>query len=395
MERALRWMATRKHALPLDLINHALNDPRSDSADYLAPLVAPTESMPGGTTESRALAAWGLVIHGIDRVGSADDARQQNALFAAFRLRRLPEITTWRSTLEGRFRQLMVLTDVFGDPPPSTTTPMHQAWRRGVREKLAPMLQEQADALTADGSGWAALAEAARTAEPMAGRRLMATEATNGDHHPSPGAQPVFLELFVTNVIMKGRAVHRRITERLVTARADGVDGYLATSIAGWHRHADDIPIRPLWGCLVEDPAGRYRDSAITRLIFPRTLSRDEHHYFASEAVDENLGQDRLWVNVEVDHHGIAPGRLLYGCVPVSGLTIRIRFDGTEVPEACWWYAEQTERERRIRPPDGDPHLLPIVADTVEHTFTERCYPRGNYGISLLWRSTRSVGLSL
>jgi hypothetical protein len=75
----------------------------------------------------------------------------------------------------------------------------------------------------------------------------------------------------------------------------------------------------------------------------------------------------------------------MYDYVPISGLTIRVMFDNDHLPEACWWYAEQTERERRQRPPDGDHHLLTIVSNTVEHTFTEKCQPRENYGISFLW----------
>lgn len=377
MEQALRWMATRKHARPLDLITHAIADPRSDSATQLAPLIAPTESMPGTRIGTRALAAWGLVVHAINRVGSADDSRQQSTLFAAFRLPQ-PGITeTWRPTLEDRFRQLMKLSHIFGDPPPSTTTPMHKAWKRAVSEKLAPLLRDMLDELARDDTGWAMFVDIARTTEP---------DTDDGHPHPSQGSQPVYLELFITNVIMKGRAVHRRITERLVTARADNVDGYLATSIAGWHSNATDVPVRALWGCRVQPPSpSRGGERVLTKLVFPRALRRGEKHYFASEAIDENLDKDRDWVNVEVDHHGIAAGQLLHGCIPISGLTIRIRFDGTALPEACWWYAEQTERERQIRPPAGDPHLLPFVADTVEHTFTGKCYPRENYGVSFWW----------
>lgn len=392
MEKALRWMATRKHARPLDLIIDAIDNPRGDSAVQLAPLIAPTSSMPGDTTETRALAVWGLIIDGVNRVGSADDARQQATLFAAFRLPLRPQITEpWRSTLEGRFRQLMALSDIFGDQPLSTTTPMHKAWKRAVGEKLAPMLQQQVEALAGDGSGWATYVQTALATDPTVHHEHEDTVAARypdiSHRTPSPSSQPVYLELFVTNVIMKGRAVHRRITERLVTARADNVDGYLATSIASLRGRATAVPVRPLFGCQAVSLGS---EQALTRLVFPRTLHRDEKHYFASEAVDESLEQERLWVNVEVDHHGIAAGRLLHGCLPVSGLTIRIRFDGTELPEACWWYAEQTERERQIRPIDGDPHLLPIVADTVEHTFTEKCYPREHYGVSFWWGSTRS-----
>lgn len=390
VEKALRWMATRKHARPLDLIIHAIDDPQSDSAIELAPLVMPTASMPDGTAETRALAVWGLIVNGINKVGSADDSRRRNTLFAAFRLPRPREITeVWRATLEGRFRQLMTLA-VFGSPPPSTTTPMHKAWKRAVGEKLAPLLQAQLAALAVHGADWAPYVEIGRATEAMIARERAVPGTSEGpaagNRTPSPGSQPVYLDLFVTTVFMKGRAVHRRITERLVTARVDDVGSYLASSIAGWHGNIADVPVRALWGCRVEAPTTtRSGDPVLTKLVFPRTLRRDEKHYFASEAIDENLEQDRLWINVEVDHHGIAEGRLLHGCVPVGGLTIRIRFDDAELPEACWWYAEQTERERRTRPPDGDPHLLPVVAQGVRQTFTEKCYPRENYGVSILW----------
>jgi hypothetical protein len=50
---------------------------------------------------------------------------------------------------------------------------------------------------------------------------------------PSRGAQPIFVNLFVTTVFMRKRAVYRRITERLVTATADGVEYYTARGFAG------------------------------------------------------------------------------------------------------------------------------------------------------------------
>lgn len=298
MERALRWMATRKHARPLDLITHAVNDPHSESAIQLAPLVVPAESMPDGTTWTRAQAIWGLIVHSIKNMGSADDARQQNTLFAAFRLPH-PQITeAWRSTLEGRFRQLMTLTEIFGDPPPSTTTPMHKAWKRAIGELLAPILQEQLDALALNGDGWAAYADAARAAQPRTNdERLTAqTPPAAGQRYPSKGSQPVYLALFITNVIMRGRAVHRRITERLVVARADNVDGYLATSIAGLRGRETDVPVHPLWGCALATTRGtapRPGERFHSKLLFPHPLARDEMHYFASEAIDENLEPDR------------------------------------------------------------------------------------------------------
>ena len=162
----------------------------------------------------------------------------------------------------------------------------------------------------------------------------------------------------------------------------------MATALAGSARDFDltDVPVRALWGCRAEPPvASRAGEPILTRLRFPEVLRRGEKHYFSSETVNENRPEERIWVNVEVDHHGIAPGQLIHGCVPVGGLTIRIRFDETCLPEAVWWYSEATERERRERPPEGDPRLLPIVGASVEHTFTGKCHPRENYGVSLLW----------
>jgi len=183
---------------------------------------------------------------------------------------------------------------------------------------------------------------------------------------------------------MRRRSVYRRITERLVTAQADGVDAYIATALAGKTGNPPDV--RGLWGCHAEHLlTSRVGEPALARLRFPRVLQRGEMHYFSSEAIDEHVTAQRRWVNVEVDHHGIAPGQLLHGCVPISGLTIRIRFDEDFLPEACWWYAEMTERERYERPSEGDPRLLTIVNGAVEYTFTQKCQPRDNYGVSILW----------
>jgi hypothetical protein len=62
IEASLRWLATRRHSRPLDLLGHAIEDPRSDSAAQLGPLIEPTLSLPGGTAETQSLAVWGLII---------------------------------------------------------------------------------------------------------------------------------------------------------------------------------------------------------------------------------------------------------------------------------------------------------------------------------------------
>jgi hypothetical protein len=207
---------------------------------------------------------------------------------------------------------------------------------------------------------------------------------------PSEFAQPVYMELFITTVFMRGRTVYRRITERAVRAMEDRVDGYMARALAGSALDSSltDIPVRPLWGCRTETPVVSHPgENGLTKLIFPTTLRRDGTHYFSSEAVNETLTEERLGVNVEVDHHGIAPGRLGDHDIPVSGLTIRVRFDEGNLPETTWWYAEQTERERRRRPPDGDPRLLDVVGGSISYTFLKQCFPRENYGVSFQWPS--------
>jgi len=95
---------------------------------------------------------------------------------------------------------------------------------------------------------------------------------------------------------------------------------------------------------------------------------------------------ERLAINVEIDHHGIAAGKRLHGAMPTSGLTIRVRFDEDDLPDACWWYADVAERERYERPGPGDDRCLTISSQgMVEHTFTEPCQPLANYGVSFGW----------
>lgn len=395
IEDALRWLATRRAAKPYGLIVDALEKPDSDSVAYLEPLIAPTSALPCASAETRALAVWGLLIHLINNVGSSHDSRRRNTLIAAFRLPRRPEIEEpWKSSLSDRFGQLMALPGVFGDPQPTTTTPMHKAWRRALTEKLVPALQEHLEGLATEGTDWQRYAELARLTEAEIARENTAPSKppnpTAGYRPPSKGAQPVFLDLFVTTVFMRGRTVYRRITERLVTARADNVEAYMARALAGSGNESSltDIPVRPLWGCRAETLVpSRSGEPALTKLWFPVPLRHGEKHYFSSEAVNENLTDERFGINVEVDHHGIAPGQLLHGQIPITGLTIRVRFDAREIPEIAWWYAEQTERERREPPSDDDPRLLTIAGGAIQHTFTEKCHPRENYGVSFLWPS--------
>lgn len=384
LESALRQLATNKHTKPLDSLNHATADPESHTAAHLAPLIQPTMSMAGGTPEIRAFAIWGLIVDLINRTGPSSESRLRSVLIAAFRLphpRGAPE--QWKTAIGDRFGQLLDIPGVFTDPRPKTTAPMHKLWRQALVEKLVPALGQRLAVLAEDGSGWRPYIDLGIGAG-------QANEVGNGYRPPSKGAQPIFVDLFVTTVFMQGRVARRRITERLVTAAEDHVVGYLASAMAGPPGDKERLPVRSLWGCRVASGnSGRSGGSSLTFLQFPRPLRRGEKHYFASEALDTDPIMTRSGVNVGVDHYGIAPGRVVNGWVPVSGLTIRIVFDEKFIPDACWWHSEQTERERDIRPPDGDERFLTVVGNTLQHTFPGRCHPREWYGISFDWGVVR------
>ena len=165
------------------------------------------------------------------------------------------------------------------------------------------------------------------------------------------------------------RTALRRITERDIVARKDGVDGYVVHALIGWSGNLADSPVRALWNCrLVASPG----DPGSAKLRFRRKLRVNESYGFVSEAVDGRLDEERRWINVEVDHHGVAP----------AGLTIRVVFDEECLPEACWWYAEQLEVERLRRPEAGSPRLIDVGDGFVQHTFEGYCHPREEYGIA-------------
>ncbi len=366
VEAALRWLAVRKDGGPLRFLHHAIEDPGGESATVLGCLIRPTASMMRATPETRALAVWGLLLDEIGRIGAAIRC---DTLSAAFRLGGVE----WRSTLDDRFRQLRNLPGGFEVPPPTTTTPMHRTWRRVVSDKLSPVLSGKLAALAGDGEAWRPYVEIARASfsEPRA----------SGGRPSSNDTQPVFVERQLIAVEMRRRTVHRRLTVRNVVACENGVDGYTARALTGWDGDLASIPVKAIFGCRVETWPG---EPDVVDLRFPQPLREGDRHEFISLACDDDLDAERHWVNVEVDHHGIAP-RVVDGEGKVTGgLSISVIFDDC-VPEACWWYAEQTDCERVVRPPAGDRHLLEIRRGVVEHTFVEPCRPRGEYGIAFHW----------
>ncbi|MFI9449740.1 hypothetical protein [Amycolatopsis sp. NPDC052450] len=180
----------------------------------------------------------------------------------------------------------------------------------------------------------------------------------------------MFLERLLVNVEMRYGRAYRRLAVRTVVACENDVDGYTTRAPA-----EVSGPVKAILGCRVETSADA------VDLRFPKPLRKGERHEFVSLVCDDDLDGERRWINIDVDHHGIAPGVVDNEGKVKAGLNVSVTFDD-HVPDACWWYTEQTECERVIRPPDGDRRLLEIRRGVVEHTFAGPCRPREQYGIA-------------
>ncbi len=364
---ALGSLARRRDGDLVGALRRAAESSSGGTGTPLGCLVEPAASLPWPTPESCALAVWGLIVDEITKLGSVVEPREHFVLLAAFRLPPIPDgSTSWAANLGDRFGQLAEVRGLFGERKPLSNTPMNKAWA-GALEMLAAAVAGKLGHL--EGDGWLPYVEIGRSA---------ANETPPDDHRqdgcrlPSEGAQPVFVERMVVTVVMHRRTALRRITERDIVARKDGVDSYFVHALTGWSGNLADIPVRALWNCrLVVSPG----DPGLAKLRFRRRLRAHEAYSFVSEAVDGRLDEERRWVSVQVDHHGVAR----------AGLTIRVNFQEECLPEACWWYAEQLEVERLLRPPTGSPRLLEIGDGFVQHTFEGCCHPREEYGIAFSW----------
>lgn len=375
VEAALRHLGARRYDDLVELIEQAIIRPEGDAGPILTPLIEATSVLSDWTAAERAHAVWKVIEEGVLHPRVTALPRRRRALQAAFRLPDEDIEEQWGASLTHRFKQLSTLP-VFGNA--TSTQPMEIAWKRGV-EQLADHLHDRFREL--------------RTPEDWARykpRRLDDPAHANGDaifRPPSEGAQKLVVNVLIMTVLMKGRGEHRRISERLITSRDDaGLKYYRAYAFSSesHHLHGRDYAgVRALWGCRAEDV---YESGMpVTKLWFPRPLKTDEQAHFIAEAVHEHPKDDeRGWANVDVDHYGIDPGALHNG-LPVSGLTIRIRFESDHLPTSVWWYAEQNEWERYVAPPIGSPRRLPVICGEVVKTFYQPCQPRECYGIAYAW----------
>jgi hypothetical protein len=256
---------------------------------------------------------------------------------------------------------------------------MEIAWKRGV-ERLADHLAERFHELGTP-QEWAPY------------RRAMSIEipkprfSPSVFRQPSEGAQKLVVNLYVLTILMRGRSEARRISERLITSQdGAGLKYYMARAFvsASQLQDRDYLPTHALWGCQAEQT--EEDGVSVTKLWFPRPLKTGEQAYFLSEAIlrEADPEDDEGWANVDVDHFGIEPGELR-GALPVSGLTIRIRFDLRQLPKSVWWYADLNESERYREPPQNSPRRLKVVNGDVVKTFTQACQPRESYGIAYNW----------
>jgi hypothetical protein len=397
IENALRYLGRQTHGSLVEIVEHGMDEPTGAAGLALAPLTNPLHVAAEWTAKERALALWSLIEEGVkDRgLGPALRSRMRHALFAGLRLpvEGIPA-DSWGTSLSSRFKQLMVFKTVFGDP--STTQPMEVAWSGAVKV-LATFLARRFELLETI-EDWEPYRPHDAPTSDLGEWILEYDDRANREHailrRPSNHAQKVFVELLVVTVLMRGRAVHRRLTERLITSRNPHRDIEYFEALGyrtGGHTSRTNVPVRSIWGCREEIiEAQRASHAPMTRLWFPQPLKYGERAYFAAEvSYDQidNISDEHEWVDVEVDHHGIARGRLLHAQkLPIRGLTIRIKFDSECLPDATWWYAELTESERYIQPPPGDQHLLPLVGNAVQYTFVEHvCQPREHYGLAFSW----------
>lgn len=364
IEQALRYLGTRNHGALVDLLEHGIDRPQSGTGLVLAPLTESTRVLGDWTPSERARALWRVIEEGVHsaEVGPTSLSRRRRALVAALRLSD-PDIgEPWSSSLSQRFRQLKRLEAVFGNP--TTTQPMEMAWARGVRA-LAKHVEDRLRELE-NREDWNAYAPRARMPQ----------------RPPSRRADPIFVDYMVTTVFLKGRAFSSRITERLITSMADGVDRYVMRGRPPLQGGDPGVQLGRVWGCRAEPVPFVPHGEVIANLLFAR-LAEGQQHWFASELLSSGTVDERPWVNVPVNNHGIAAGELTLDGIPTRGLTVRVVFDPMSHPADVWYYTDPDERT--VVPAKGNERRLRIRNGLVSHTFLDPCEPRDQVGVAFSW----------
>jgi hypothetical protein len=382
LEIALRHLGAQRYGKLVEFLEHAIDWPDDPDGAILAPFTQATAVLRDWSPSERAHALCALLEQAVahPHVGSTPQSRHRRALQAAFRLPDKDVKNEWGASLTERFKQLRTPGGAFSDV--TSTQPMEVAWKRGV-ERLAEHLERELKGLQTP-EDWTRYRQSTRDVSSARSPALFRA--------PSEGAQKLVVNLAILTILMKGRAEHRRISERWITSHDHQGLKYFKTwafSSASDLRDRDYTPTRALWGCRAEqvDEDGL----PVTRLWFPQPLQAGQRAHFLTEAVHEDSKADvRGWANVDIDHYGIDPGELYDGVVPVSGLTIRIRFESGDLPTAVWWYAEQNERERYVAPPVDSPRRLTVVCGEVVKIFEQPCQPRESYGIAYMWAGVAS-----
>lgn len=194
-----------------------------------------------------------------------------------------------------------------------------------------------------------------------------------------PGAQPMYFTRLIDTIVMRGRKVASRTTERWGTAWADDVAYYTAYSWSpgGGPRHGE---LRAYLNCRDGDhvsssPPGMSVDK---RMVFPRVLMAGEQIFFASHVSFADDTDE--WPIIE---HGVG------GCgVAAGGWTVRLQFSDGHFPVSIWSYGEVQQTQRLVKPPAESPRRLDSKLSPYgyfEHTFDQPLRYPLQYGIGWEW----------
>jgi hypothetical protein len=320
--------------------------------------------MGSASPRARAEALWEIIQEEIEKVnGDGQHEKPAAALRAAFRMPMEDYRGSEYDTITARLARAndagFFLPNVGHEAP-------NNAWRQGVR-RLGRLVEKRLVELERKPTGWLAY-QAAPSPRPDA------------PLPPPPDAQPVFVDRLVATYVMSGRAVRHASTERLLTAREDGVDHYIVRAYspsAGAHK----VKVEAVLNCRAGDPEvflhrGGGGETREIPMYAPDPLDSGQQWFFASRVNHPEGGDEDPIVEIQVTSHGIA----------ANGLSMRVQFEKGYYPTAAWWFANVPENRQLVKPPDGHRRRLECTRfGFLQHTFTEVCRPLCKYGLAWEW----------